>query len=218
MKMTVIMASLLQSFYNSSRSNREAKFIRAVKSFLNQTHPDKELIIIADGCDTTQRLYNEHFKNNPEVTLFKSMKLPTYAGGIRNAGLKLAKGDIITYLDNDDVIEKSHLKTIHDQFTDDVDWVYYDDYLVMNKNFSKLQRRHVELRYGQVGTSSISHRNFKKMGLKFEAWEGANGYGHDFIVVFKLNAMGFKYKKLETPPKYFVCHYGTGVPPGGGDY
>lgn len=210
------MASYLGNFYNSSRTNREAKFVRAVKSFLNQTHEDKEIIIVADGCDVTERLYNEHFKNNPQVIFFKSMKMETYAGGIRNAGLKLAKGDIITYLDNDDVIEKTHLATIASQFTDDVDWVYYDDYLVMNKEFTKIQKRFVELRYGQVGTSSISHRNLKNLGIKVDLWR--TGYGHDFCTAFALSALGLKHKKLEIPPKYYVCHYGTGTPPTGGDF
>ena len=214
MKISVIMASFLGSFYNSSRTNREAKFVRAIKSFLNQKHQDKEIIIVADGCDVTEKLYNVHFKSNPQVIFFKSMKMETYAGGIRNAGLKLAKGDIITYLDNDDVIEKNHLKTIHDQFTEDVDWVYYDDYLVLNKQFSKVQKRHVELRYGQVGTSSISHRNLKKLGIKTDLWR--TGYGHDFCTAFALNSLGLRYKKIENPPKYYVCHYGS--PTNGGDF
>ena len=45
------------------------------------------------------------------------------------------------YLDADDVWGKTHMETIMNQFSDEVDWVYYDDYLVLTPDFSKVQKR-----------------------------------------------------------------------------
>jgi len=56
LKVTVIMASYLQD-YSGSAKNREKKFIRAVKSFKNQTYENKELIIVSDGCIKTIELF-----------------------------------------------------------------------------------------------------------------------------------------------------------------
>ena len=52
-KVSVIMASYLSVYGTTPRPNLDKKFIRAVKSFINQTYPEKELIIVADGCTTT---------------------------------------------------------------------------------------------------------------------------------------------------------------------
>jgi glycosyltransferase involved in cell wall biosynthesis len=61
-KVSVIMASYLGD-YPGRATNPEQKFIRAVKSFLTQTYENKELIIVADGCDTTERLYQYNFSD-----------------------------------------------------------------------------------------------------------------------------------------------------------
>ena len=208
-KVSVIMASYLGDYANAS-TNREKKYIRAVKSFLNQTYPNKELIIVADGCTRTYEIYKENWENNPEVSCIIIGKQPIYSGLVRTEGLREATGDIITYLDNDDVLGKTHIETIMNQFTDDVDWVYYDDYLVMSADFKKLMKREVGPRYGSIGTSSISHRNIKDLN-----W--FNGYGHDFNFMLSLAAKGMKFKKLKNPPQYLVAHFGL-VGQGGGDF
>lgn len=212
-KVSVIMASYLGQFINSA-SNREQKFIRAVKSFLNQSYPNKQLIISADGCMRTYELYKELWGNNPEIECIIMDKQPTYSGNVRNEAIKLATGDIITFLDNDDVIGKDHLKIIVEQFTDDVDWVYYNDYLVLSPDFKKLQMREVETRYGSIGTSSLTCRNTEKIR---NAGLYSDGYGHDFLAMMKLASMGLKFKKLEKTPLYLVCHWGD-MTKGGGDF
>ena len=158
-KVSVIMASYLGD-YPGRTSNPEQKFIRAVKSFLSQTYENKELIIVADGCDVTERLYNENFSTIENIKFIKIPKQPIYGGEIRNAGIDIATGEIISYLDNDDVLGKTHLATIMNEFTDDIDLMYYDDYLVLSPDFKKLHLRLNETRYGSIGTSSITHKNF----------------------------------------------------------
>ena len=96
-----------------NRKNLDRKFVRAVKSFLNQTYQNKELIIVSDGCQVTEYLYDEHFKNNPLVKFKLINKQPLYSGNVRNTGLEMATGDIISYLDSDDVISKNHLQIRH---------------------------------------------------------------------------------------------------------
>jgi len=206
------MASFCGGYPGSPAEGKDKKLIRAVNSFLNQSYTgESELIIVADGCTKTQEVYEQNWKNNPKVKLFFSQKLPMYSGGIRTIGMKMATGDIITYIDNDDVWGKEHLKTIMDEFDfDNNDFVYYDDLLCLNAEFNKFQVRYVETRYASIGTSSITHKNFYKYPLSAEI-EWPTGYGHDFLFVMKMVASGARFKKLSKRPQYIVCHYGGGA-------
>jgi len=200
-KVSVIMASFLGE-YPGCASNRDKKFIRAVKSFINQTYQNKELIIVADGCELTKKLYEENFSSYENIKCILIPKQTLFSGVVRTIGLVEATGDYISYLDNDDVINKTHLEVIVNQFATDIDLYYYDDYLVLNKEFSKFQKRFVEIRYGQIGSSSIFHKNIRENWM---TWE--NGYGHDFLFIMKIIQNGMKFKKLDTAPTYYVCHY-----------
>lgn len=207
MKVSVIMPSFLNI---PGKTDQGPKFIRAVKSFLNQTYQDKELIIVSDGCPLTIELCYKHFKDYKNIKLLSIEKQPPYSGEMRNIAFNEAEGDIITYLDSDDVIGKNHIQTIVDQFDlNEIDFVYYDDYMTLDKEFKKLHIREVLPRWGSIGTSSISHKNPKniKDGNKIK-W--SLGYGHDFLFALLLSGLGLKFKKLEKMPQYIVAHYKDG--------
>ena len=204
-KVSVIMASFLLP-YPGSATNRDKKFVRAVNSFKKQTYQNKELIIVSDGCPITIELYNKFFSNDTEIKLISIPKQPLYSGEMRNVALKAASGDIISYLDSDDVLGPKHLQIIVDQFDlDQYDWVYYNDYMVLDSTFKKLHLRIVEPRWSSIGTSAISHKKLNELN---DSW--STGYGHDFLYVIKLASMGLKYKKIEKVPEYLVCHYYQG--------
>lgn len=219
MKVSCVMASFLGDLNGQPASERRnKKFIRAVNSFLNQTWEDKELIIVSDGCQETNRIYDEKWKTNPNIKLFPSAKQAVYSGGIRSIGCKMCSGEIICYLDNDDVLGKNHITTIMEQFdTEKYDWVYYDDLMVLNQEFTKYFTRVVMPRYGSIGTSSVCHKNyFKDPKYKGKTnipdWGNGkgNGYGHDFLYALQLAACGGPFMKLEKMPAYIVAHYANG--------
>lgn len=192
--------------YPGSRKNPDQKFIRAVNSFKKQTYQNKELIIVSDGCPITVQLYNQFFSKDNTIKLVEIQKQPLYSGEMRNAGLKIATGDIISYLDTDDVLGQNHLQIIVDQFnTEEFDWVYYDDYMTLDETFKKLYLRIVEPRWASIGTSSVTHKNIENIN-----WSGLIGYGHDFKFILKMASSGFKFKKLEKMPQYIVAHYQNG--------
>lgn len=189
------------------REKLDLKFKRAVNSFLKQTHEDKELIIVSDGCDKTIEIYEESFSKFKNIKLLAIPKKPLYSGEMRNVAYDMAEGEIITFLDSDDVIGKNHLKTIADQFnTNEYDFVYYDDWMTLDSTFKNLHKRVVEPRYASIGTSAISHKNPKYL-QNGELIKWSTGYGHDFIFVMKLASLGYKFKKLEKMPEYIVCHF-----------
>jgi glycosyltransferase involved in cell wall biosynthesis len=209
LKVSVVMASFLGE-YSGAAKNRDKKFLRAVKSFKNQTYENKELIIVSDGCEKTVELYEKFFKDDENIRLIKLIKQPIYSGEMRNVALREVGGDIISYLDSDDVIGKVHLETIMNQFdTTKYDWIYYNDYMVMSSDFKRLQTRIVETRYGSIGTSAVTHKNPKNMKNGTQLVWGT-GYGHDFNFVLKLAALGWRFTKIKKNPQYLVCHYQNG--------
>ena len=99
--------------YPGSRSDSDKKFIRAVNSFLNQTHKDSELIIVSDGCEVTHKLYYELFKKEDRIKyIYIDKDTPNmyegeqkyYRGFPRQVARSLATGEVTTYMDSDDYL------------------------------------------------------------------------------------------------------------------
>lgn len=91
--------------------NRFIFLLQAVSSVLYQTHQNIEVIIV-DDC-STQKEYTELlpnvFKNEPRIKIIRCVENmrkvhnTTHAQGMtRNEGLKVAKGEYIALLDDDD--------------------------------------------------------------------------------------------------------------------
>lgn len=114
MKFSVIMPSLLEN-YPGAAPDRNKLFIRAVDSFLRQSHPDKELIVISDGCiatiDILEKKYNQHLESGL-IKLVKLPRHPLFTGAVRQAGIDIATGDGLCNLDSDDILLPHHLSNI----------------------------------------------------------------------------------------------------------
>ena len=112
---SVIMMSYL-SDYKNSRKNPEEKFIRAVESFLLQSHSKKELIIISDGCEITNRIYHEKFSDKEIITLVRVEKQKNkWPGRLREIGRCLSNYEWVCYLDTDDMFHREHLSIINNE-------------------------------------------------------------------------------------------------------
>ena len=193
------MASFLGE-YPGGAQNRVSKFIRSVKSFLEQTYQNKELIIVSDGCDITESVYKENFSNNQNIIFEKLPKDVLFGGKIRNKGIELSTGDWICYLDTDDFLSKDHLQLISKQISDEFDWYFADDYLVTeyeNSDQFKYVLRENIIAPNRIGTSSIIHRRNLDV-----YW--TDGYAHDWRFVFDLFRKTNKVNKIIA--KYNVCH------------
>ena len=112
MKFSVIMPSRLEN-YNPSAKLKDQKIIRAVNSVINQTFEDWELHIIADGCQKTIDIIQNHIKDT-RLHLWKIEHTRLWSGRPRNTGIEQALGDWIIYLDIDDAYGGDHLKIINE--------------------------------------------------------------------------------------------------------
>ena len=122
MKLSFVMQSYLGD-YPGSRSNPIEKFNRAVSSFIKQTNPNWELIIVSDGCKLTEEQYLLNFQNDSRIK-FKFVEAADkrmytsdndsvfYRGYPRQVGVEMATGDWIGYVDSDDFILKDAVENI----------------------------------------------------------------------------------------------------------
>ncbi len=81
--------------------NRGDLLTETIQSVINQTYPHWELIIVDDGSTDNSRLIVERFKG---ISIkYLSQDHTGKLGQVRNAGLRIAKGDLIAFLDSDDL-------------------------------------------------------------------------------------------------------------------
>jgi len=120
MKVSFIMQTYLGE-YPGSRSDSTFKFHRAVKSFIDQTDKESELIIVSDGCNIVHQEYFSNYKDNDRIKyVFVDKDTPNmyegekkyYRGLPRQVGRSLVTGEITTYMDSDDYLLNDAVESI----------------------------------------------------------------------------------------------------------
>lgn len=79
--------------------------VRAIESVVNQTYRNIEIIVVNDnipGDEFSMLLYDEMKKITDERLVFVEQKKHINGAAARNYGIKLAKGEYIAFLDDDD--------------------------------------------------------------------------------------------------------------------
>ena len=91
--------------------NTEKYLFRCINSVLNQTHKDIEIILVDDGTkDKSNVICDDYAKENANITVVHKVN-----GGLssaRNAGIEIAKGDAIFFLDSDDYLSSECIKKL----------------------------------------------------------------------------------------------------------
>lgn len=99
--------SVIMSAYNAQKT-----ISRAIRSVLNQTYDDIELIVVNDcSTDNTEKIVKK-YKDNRIVYIKHDINLG--AGCARNTGIKNATGEYIAFLDSDDYYNKDYIQTMVD--------------------------------------------------------------------------------------------------------
>ena len=85
---------------------------RCVDSILNQTYVDLEVLLIDDGCtDGSGEICDEYSIRDNRCKVIHQDNAGV--ADARNVGLKIAIGDYITFVDDDDWIHPSYLEYLH---------------------------------------------------------------------------------------------------------
>ena len=89
-----------------------------IESIINQTYSDIEVILVDDGSpDRCPQMCDEWAKRDSRIKVVHKKN-----GGLssaRNAGLDVAKGEYISFVDSDDFICKDALENLYNRIKDD---------------------------------------------------------------------------------------------------
>lgn len=142
--------------------NAEKYLADAVESVLAQTFSDFELILVDDGSeDGSPSICDSYAEKDTRVVVLHKPN-----GGIcdaRNAGLKIAKGDYVGFMDNDDYLEPNALMDNHRLAVEnDADWVKFGktEILMQGDNILAEKPTHFEQ---AVYDHEALMRNFMKL-------------------------------------------------------
>ncbi len=86
--------------------NTERFLERCIESLLKQTIEDLEIILVDDGSeDKSSQICDEYLKKDRRIKVIH--KKNEGLGLARNSGMKIARGEYITFVDSDDYVEKN---------------------------------------------------------------------------------------------------------------
>ena len=153
---------------------RYDSLLRAVKSLINQTYSNIEIVVIDDNADTD---WNKRIKTavdkiqietKSNIILIQN-KVNQGSANTRNIGVRTSTGDYVTFLDDDDVYLPSKIETqLNDMLIENADYSVTDIELfnsedklierrtrayIINKDSNSLLTYH--LKYHITGTDTI---------------------------------------------------------------
>ena len=109
--MTVCSVSVIICAYTDKRWDQTCAAVNSVRA---QSMPNIEIILVVDH---NPRLYQRLSAAFTDVTVVENGHAPG-ASGARNAGVALARGDIVAFLDDDAAAEPDWLKFLCDSYAD----------------------------------------------------------------------------------------------------
>ena len=91
----------------------EAYLSRCIDSIINQTYKNLEIILVDDGSpDNCPKLCDDYAKKDDRIRVIHKQN-----GGLsdaRNAGMKVANGDYISFIDSDDYVSSDFIETLYE--------------------------------------------------------------------------------------------------------
>lgn len=128
MKISVITASF----------NSEATIGTTIESFLGQTHPDKEMLVV-DGASGDSTLKIVESFGSPDIRVISEPDKGVYDA--MNKGLRLFKGDAVGFLNSDDTFHDSTVMAAIAAALAQADIVYGDLNMVSGHRTKSLVRK-----------------------------------------------------------------------------
>ena len=113
--------------------NRSDLLERAIKSVLNQSYKNFEIIIIDNNStDNTKVVIDKYKEFNLKVKTVNNEGVIAFS---RNIGLQTSNGKFVAFLDSDDWWEKDKLKKVIDvlNLRPEIDLIYHDCFLTSEK-------------------------------------------------------------------------------------
>lgn len=101
------LVSIIVPIYNVEKYIKEC-----IDSIINQTYKNLEIILVDDGSpDSCPKICDEYSKKDKRIKVIHKEN-----GGLssaRNAGLDVAKGEYVSFIDSDDIVDEKFIETLY---------------------------------------------------------------------------------------------------------
>ena len=189
--------SVIIPVYNVEEYLREC-----LDSVVNQTLKEIEIICVDDGStDKSLEILKEYAKKDNRITVISQENL--HAGVARNAGLAVAKGEYLSFLDSDDFFELNMLEETYKKAkADDADIIMFNAYL-----FNDVEKKDIEvswtLRADWVNSYQVfNYKNIPDLVFRLSnCWVWNRLYKSSFINKYRLNFQSLRCAN----DTYFSC-------------
>ena len=128
--------------------NTEKYVEKAVRSVMEQTYPNLEIICVNDGStDGSAEILYRLQKEDPRIIVVE--KENGGLGDARNAGLSRASSEWVTFLDSDDYLERNAYETVSNAFAEKPDLISFGTRIVVENGFSThgTERKYYSVNY-----------------------------------------------------------------------
>ena len=174
---------------------------QCVKSIMNQTYRDLEIILVDDGSpDRCPKMCDEYAKQDDRIKVIHKKN-----GGLseaRNIGLKEASGDYIMYIDSDDYIEADSCERLLEGMQTDVDLVV--GVIKEIRENGIVYQKHTNIIPGKVYVT----REFVIRSIEKNEWYAPavlNLYRREFLIKNNLFfKVGYFFEDIEMLPRLFL--------------
>lgn len=195
--------------------DRQAFIGEAIKSILNQTYQNWELIIVDDHSrDNTLKIAKKYAQQDRRIKLFRATTKYGVAAA-RNLGINKASGNIIVIADSDDISYPQRLKkTIHFLESHPQYTVFY-----ANVDLYDIDKKTVEPRFFQPFDGELlQHINYipntasaflKEKFLEVGGYDESLILGEDYDLWLNFLNKGYKFGYLEERLVKMTIHTGS---------
>ena len=181
--------------------NVEKELPRCVKSLINQTYKNIEIILVNDGStDESGNICDKYKKNDLRIKVIHKTN-----GGLsdaRNTGLKKASGDYILYVDSDDFIEEDSCERFIRLLNDKPD-------IIVSNAREKHKDYVYEIKHSNLDEKKIyTGDEYIMLATKAKEWYAPacfNLYSREFLIKTDLFfAKGLVHEDMEMLPRVFL--------------
>lgn len=188
-----------------STYNRDYILHHAIESVLKQDYPHFELIIIDDGSTDRTKEVVDSFQSSRMRYYWKNNE--GQASGL-NMGLRLAEGEIVTFIDSDDRYKTNHIRYLTESLLENqLDLSIGSFEVIHNGPTPRVidyfdSTKTITLDEVDVATGLICGRKDAILSAG-----GFQGELHDIDLFVRMKNLGFK--TMKNPLKTYEYHYGS---------